>query len=67
MTAIRPRRRPSRRGWADRWAPLLRGASVAVVVAGVVSVLLTRGWQHSLSRQRDERLDRTRTARTASI
>jgi diguanylate cyclase (GGDEF)-like protein len=46
----------------------LRGGAVAVVAVGIVgSVLVTRGWQATVARQRDERLDRTAAARTVTI
>ena len=68
MMAIRRRRRPLRRDRAARWSNVLRGAAVAVAVLGlVVSLLIARGWQTTVSRQRDERLDRTATSRTAAI
>jgi hypothetical protein len=56
MIAIR-RRRPPRRGRATRWSHALRAAAVAVAVLGLVgSLLIARGWQTTVSRQRDERL-----------
>jgi len=68
MMAIRRRRRPLRRDRAARWSTVLRGAAVAVAVLGlVVSLLIARGWQTTVSRQRDERLDRTVASRTAAI
>jgi diguanylate cyclase (GGDEF)-like protein len=68
MTATRVRRRPRRRDRADRWSDALRGAAVAVVLIGVVgSVLLAKGWQSTVTRQRDERLDRTAASRTVTI
>ena len=68
MMAIRRRRRPLRRDRAARWSTVLRGAAVAVAVLGlVVSLLIARGWQTTVSRQRDERLDRTAASRTAAI
>src|SRR5215216_3299188 len=61
-------RRPPRRDLSDRWSGMLRGAAVAVVLLGTVgSVLVSRGWDTTVDRQRDERLDRTKTSRTASI
>ncbi len=68
MTAIGVRGRSPRRDRADRWSDALRGASVAVVLIGVVgSVLLAQGWQSTVTRQRDERLDRTAASRTVTI
>ncbi len=68
MTAIRVRRRTPRRGRADVRSDALRGAAVAVVVVGVVgSALIAKGWASTVARQRDERLDRTATARTVTI
>ncbi|HSK35185.1 MAG TPA: CHASE domain-containing protein, partial [Actinomycetota bacterium] len=67
MTVIRVRRRAPRRDRADRWSDTLRGEAVAVVVVGVVgSALIARGWASTVARQRDERLDRTATARTVT-
>jgi diguanylate cyclase (GGDEF)-like protein len=73
MTAIGVRRRAApRRDRADRLlrtrSDALRGAAVAVVLMGVVgSVLLAQGWQSTVTRQRDERLDRTAASRTVTI
>jgi CHASE1-domain containing sensor protein len=68
MMAIRRRRRPLRRDRAARWSNVLRGAAVAVAALGLVaSLLIARGWQTTVSRQRDERLDRTAASRTAAI
>jgi diguanylate cyclase (GGDEF)-like protein len=68
MIAIRRRRRPLRRDRVERWSHALRAAAVAVAILGLVaSLLIARGWQTTVSRQRDERLDRTATSRTAAI
>ncbi|MET0477378.1 MAG: hypothetical protein ABW222_05415, partial [Actinomycetota bacterium] len=68
MTAIRVARRALRRDRADRWSAAVRGAAVAVVLVGVVgSALLAQGWKSTVDHQRDERLDRTATARTVTI
>ena len=68
MASARSGRRGARGARVDRWADALRGAAVAVVVVGVVaSVLLARGWQATVARQRDERLDRTASSRTTAI
>ena len=68
MTAIRVGRRALRRDRADRWSAAVRGAAVAVVLVGVVgSALLAQGWKSTVDHQRDERLDRTATARTVTI
>jgi len=68
MTAIRVARRALRRDRADRWSAAVRGAAVAVVLVGVVgSALLAQAWKSTVDHQRDERLDRTATARTVTI
>jgi two-component system, OmpR family, sensor kinase len=68
MASSRSGGRGARSVRVDRWADALRGAAVAVVVAGVVaSILLARGWQATVARQLDERLDRTATSRTTAI
>jgi diguanylate cyclase (GGDEF)-like protein len=68
MTATGVRGRSPRVDRADRWSDALRGAAVAVALIGVIgSVLLARGWQSTVTRQRDERLDRTATSRTVTI
>jgi diguanylate cyclase (GGDEF)-like protein len=47
---------------------MLRGAAVAVVVLGtVVSGLVARAWQETIAHQRDERVDRAASSRTATI
>jgi diguanylate cyclase (GGDEF)-like protein len=47
---------------------MLRGAAVAVVVLGtVLSALIARGWQETIVRQRDDRLDRAASSRKATI
>jgi diguanylate cyclase (GGDEF)-like protein len=62
------RRRLARHRRADRWAAALRAAALTVTLAGVLaSVLAARGWQATVTSQRDERLDRTKTARTLTI
>jgi diguanylate cyclase (GGDEF)-like protein len=68
MTAIGVRRRAPRRDRADRWSDALRGAALAVVLVGLVgSLLLARAWESAVTRQRDERLDRTAASRTVTI
>jgi diguanylate cyclase (GGDEF)-like protein len=68
MTTTRSRGRVPRRRRAARWAAALRGAALVVMLVGIVaSVVVARGWQSTVTRQRDERLDRTRTARTTTI
>jgi diguanylate cyclase (GGDEF)-like protein len=68
MTATRFRGRAPRRDRATRWPRALRGAALAVMLVGVLaSVWVARGWQSTVTRQRDERLDRTMTARTTTI
>jgi diguanylate cyclase (GGDEF)-like protein len=47
---------------------MLRGAAIAVVVLGMVgSALVARGWESTVDSQRDERLERTTSSRTATI
>jgi diguanylate cyclase (GGDEF)-like protein len=68
VTAIWLGRRASRRDRAARWSRALRALAVAVAVGGItVSVLVARGWQHTVARQRDERLDRTAASRTTTL
>jgi diguanylate cyclase (GGDEF)-like protein len=72
MTAIGVRGRSPRVDRADRvlrtGSDALRGAAVAVVLIGVIgSVLLARAWESTVTRQRDERLDRTAASRTVTI
>jgi diguanylate cyclase (GGDEF)-like protein len=68
VTWIGTRRRASRRDRAARSSSALRAGAVAVVLVGVVgSVLLARGWQAAVTRQRDERLDHTAASRTVTI
>ena len=68
MTATRVDRRALRRDRADRWSAAVRGAAVAVVLVGVVgSALLAQAWKSTVDHQRDERRDRTATARTVTI
>jgi hypothetical protein len=39
---------------------VLRGAALAVVLVGMVaSALIAQGWRHTVTSQRDERLERT--------
>jgi len=66
VTATWLGRRASRRDRAARWSRVLR--ALAVAVAGIaVSVLVARGWQSTVARQRDERLDRTAASRTTTL
>ena len=72
MIRFRARGRPRRRDRADRVArtrsAALRGAAVAVLLVGTVgSVLAAQGWQSTVRRQRDERLDRGAASRTVTI
>jgi CHASE1-domain containing sensor protein len=68
MTATPSNGRVPRRDRAARWPGALRGAALAVMLAGVLgSVWVARGWQSTVTHQRDERLDRTAAARTATI
>jgi diguanylate cyclase (GGDEF)-like protein len=68
MMGFRARGRPPRRDRADRRSAALRGAAVAVVLAGTVgSVLVAMGWQSTIRSQRDERLDRGAASRTVTI
>jgi diguanylate cyclase (GGDEF)-like protein len=67
MLAAWLQRRPAR--WrAASFAAALRVAAVAVAVVGVAgSVLIATGWQATVNRQRDERLDRGAASRTVAI
>jgi CHASE domain len=57
-----------RGGRGDRWADALRGASLAVLLVGVMaSVVAAQAWQATVNRQREERLDRTAASRTVTI
>ena len=68
MTATPSHGRVPRRDRAARWQGALRGAALAVMLIGVLgSVWVARGWQSTVTHQRDERLDRTATARTVTI
>jgi diguanylate cyclase (GGDEF)-like protein len=68
MASFRSGRRGRRRDRVDRWSDALQGAAVAVAVVGVVaSVSLGRGWQSTVTHQRNERLDRAATSRTTAI
>jgi hypothetical protein len=59
MVSFRSSRHVRGRDRADRGADMLRGAAIGVLVVGVVaSGLLARGWQSTVTRQREERLDR---------
>jgi diguanylate cyclase (GGDEF)-like protein len=67
MLGARLRRRLARRKAAS-WATALRAAAVGVALVGVVvSVVVARGWQGTVDRQRAERLERTADARTVTI
>ena len=72
MITIRWRGRVPRRVRADLLARIrsgvLRGAAVAVVLAGMAgSVLVAQEWRSTVTRQRVERLDRTAASRTITI
>jgi diguanylate cyclase (GGDEF)-like protein len=68
MIGFRVRWWPLRRDRADRRSAALRGAAVAVLLVGTVgSVLIAEGWESTVRRQRDERLDRTAASRTVTI
>jgi diguanylate cyclase (GGDEF)-like protein len=68
MTRSRARGRSRRRDRADRRSAALRGAALAVLLVGTLgSVLAAQGWQSTVRRQREERLDRTATSRTVTI
>jgi CHASE1-domain containing sensor protein len=46
----------------------IRGAAVAALLVGTVgSFLIAEGWESTVRRQRDERLDRTAASRTVTI
>jgi diguanylate cyclase (GGDEF)-like protein len=60
-------RRPGR-GRTDRASDMLRGAAIGVAVIGMVtSVVLARGWQSTVTDQRNDRLERTAASRMATI
>ena len=68
MTATPSHGRVPRRDRAACWPGALRGAALAVMLVGVLgSVWVARGWQSTVTRQRDERLDRTAAALTVTI
>ena len=68
MIGFRVRWWPLRRDRADRRSAALRGAAVAVLLVGTVgSFLIAEGWESTVRRQRDERLDRTAASRTVTI
>ena len=72
MIGLRVRWWPLRRDRADRVprtrSAALRGAAVAVLLVGTVgSFLIAEGWESTVRRQRDERLDRTAASRTVTI
>ncbi|HJU02314.1 MAG TPA: diguanylate cyclase [Actinomycetes bacterium] len=47
---------------------MLRGAAVAVVALGTLaSALMARGWQETIARQREDRLDRAAASRKATV
>jgi diguanylate cyclase (GGDEF)-like protein len=68
VTATWVRRRVARRDRAAGRSRALRAGALVVTVAGIVaSVLVARGWQDTVARQRDERLDRTKASRTITL
>ena len=69
MTLPRVRRQqPSLGRRPDRWSDMLRGAAIAVVLIGTLgSALAAKGWHQTIARQRDDRLDRAASSRTATI
>jgi diguanylate cyclase (GGDEF)-like protein len=68
MVAALLRRRLTWRGQEGLWASALRAAAVLVMLLGIAaSVWVARGWHAAVTRQRDERLDRTAAARTTTI
>ena len=47
---------------------MLRGAAIAVILIGTLgSALAAKGWHQTIARQRDDRLDRAASSRTATI
>jgi diguanylate cyclase (GGDEF)-like protein len=68
MVAALLRRRLTWRGQGGLWASALRALAVLVVLLGIAaSAWIARGWHAAVTRQRDERLDRTAASRTATI
>jgi diguanylate cyclase (GGDEF)-like protein len=68
MVAALLRRRLTWRGQGGPWTPVLRVVAVLVVLLGIAaSAWIARGWDAAVTRQRDERLDRTAASRTVTI
>jgi CHASE1-domain containing sensor protein len=68
MTLPSLRRQPSLGRRPDRWSDMLRGAAIAVALIGTLgSALAAKGWHQTIARQRDDRLDRAASSRTATI
>jgi diguanylate cyclase (GGDEF)-like protein len=68
MVAASFLRRLSWRGQGGPWASVLRVAAALVLLLGTAaSASIARGWDAAVTRQRDERLDRTAATRTATI
>jgi diguanylate cyclase (GGDEF)-like protein len=68
MRVALPRRWSARLSAVDRWLLLVRPVAVVVVLLGVAaSTWIAQGWQATITRQRDERLDRTAVSRTATV
>jgi diguanylate cyclase (GGDEF)-like protein len=68
MTAALSLRRSARRGQARPPVAGVRATALLVLLLGVAaSVLIARGWEATVTRQGDERLDRTAASRTTTI
>jgi diguanylate cyclase (GGDEF)-like protein len=68
MVAALSLRRLAQRGQERSWAGAIRVAAALVLVLGAVaSAWIARGWEATVTRQREERLDRGATSRTTAI
>jgi hypothetical protein len=68
MRVALPQRWSARLGRTDRWLLVMRRPAVVVVLLGVAaSAWIAEGWHATVTRPRDERLDRTAASRTATI
>jgi predicted signal transduction protein with EAL and GGDEF domain len=67
MRVALPERWSARLNRTDRWLPVMRPLAAVVVLLGVAaSVWIAEGWHATVTRQRDERLDRTAASRTVT-